>query len=39
MKKDISLQEFIGRAKAMLYMILVSAAAFLLFAIFTSLQR
>jgi hypothetical protein len=39
MKKHISLQGFIDRAKAMLFMILVSAVAFLLFAIFTSLQR
>ncbi len=39
MKKDISLQAFIDRAKAMLYMFVFSAIAYMLFAIFTSLHR
>jgi len=38
MKKDISFNAFIDRAKAMVYMIALSAIAFLLLAVFTSLK-
>lgn len=39
MKKDISFSAFLDRAKAMMYMMALSAIAFLLFAVFTSLNR
>jgi hypothetical protein len=39
MKKDISLSAFIDRAKAMMYMMALSAIAFLVFAVLTSLSR
>jgi hypothetical protein len=38
MKKEISFEYFIDRGKAMLYMILLSAVAYVLFAVFNSLN-
>ena len=38
MKKDISFEHFVDRGKAMIYMMALSAVAFVLFVVVTSLK-